>query len=244
MPPPKLWVFSTITSARHDLVGPDAGDHERRGIVGRSSRPRSQAQVRDRDARERRGRAELGPQRRGRASRRRSSSPGADVQAHAELVGHRPGGREQPGLVAEQRGHASPRARARVGSSPKTSSPTSARAIASRIAVGGRVRVSRAGHVPERRLVAAAPVRPRLRASRRRGTPARATAGGSAAGRRPTRSGSRGRRRSISSAPPRHSVTSSPVSSTWMPPGKVPRARCTSKKPCTSSTTSSKSRVL
>ena len=48
----------------------------------------------------------------------------------------------------------------------------------------------------------------------------------------------------ISMAPPRHSVTSSPVSSTWMPPGQVPSARWTSKKPSTSSTTRSKCRVL
>ena len=36
---------------------------------------------------------------------------------------------------------------------------------------------------------------------------------------------------SICSEPPRHSVTSSPVSSMWMPPGYVPAARCASKKP-------------
>ena len=44
--------------------------------------------------------------------------------------------------------------------------------------------------------------------------------------------------------PPMHSVTSSPVNSMWMPPGCVPSARCTSKKPCTSSTIRSKCRVL
>ena len=44
--------------------------------------------------------------------------------------------------------------------------------------------------------------------------------------------------------PAEHSVTSSPVSSTWIPPGWVPSAWCTSKKPCTSSTIQSKCRVL
>ena len=44
--------------------------------------------------------------------------------------------------------------------------------------------------------------------------------------------------------PPMHSVTSSPVNSMWMPPGCVPSARCTSKKPATSSSTSSKYLVL
>ena len=54
----------------------------------------------------------------------------------------------------------------------------------------------------------------------------------------------RGPTSAISSPPPTHSVTSSPVSSTWTPPGQVPSARCTSKKPWTSSITSSKRRVL
>src|SRR5215211_6280752 len=48
----------------------------------------------------------------------------------------------------------------------------------------------------------------------------------------------------ISSAPPRHSVTSSPVSSTWMPPGWVPSERWTAKNPASSAMTSSKRRVL
>ena len=48
----------------------------------------------------------------------------------------------------------------------------------------------------------------------------------------------------MSWAPPRHSVTFSPVISTWMPPGWVPSPRCTSKNPCTSSTMRSKWRVL
>ena len=39
-------------------------------------------------------------------------------------------------------------------------------------------------------------------------------------------------------------MTSSPVSSTWMPPGWLPSARCTSKNPRTSSTTRSKCLVL
>src|SRR5699024_7410961 len=49
---------------------------------------------------------------------------------------------------------------------------------------------------------------------------------------------------SISSLPPSTSVTSEPVSSTCSPPGTVPAARCTSKKPRTSSMTSANRRVL
>ncbi|MGY4642750.1 eukaryotic-like serine/threonine-protein kinase [Cellulomonas sp. URHB0016] len=49
---------------------------------------------------------------------------------------------------------------------------------------------------------------------------------------------------SISSEPPSTSVTSSPVSSMCRPPGTVPRPRCTSKNPATSSMTSEKRRVL
>ena len=79
-----------------------------------------------------------------------------------------------------------------VGSSPKTSSPTSARAIAWRIASVGRVRVSRAG--TGRR----APASVLVPASRRRGRPAPGSAGGSGAGRRPSRSACRGRRRGSS----------------------------------------------
>ncbi|MEZ5740010.1 MAG: hypothetical protein R3E68_11545 [Burkholderiaceae bacterium] len=56
-------------------------------------------------------------------------------------VAHRAGGQEQRGLLAEQRGH--PLAeRDDRGSSARCSSPTSARAIASRIAGVGRVSVS------------------------------------------------------------------------------------------------------
>ena len=81
-------------------------------------------------------------------------------------------------------------------------------------------------------------------ASPPRGTPAPGTAGCSAAGRRPSRSGPPRSASEISWAPPRHSVTSSPVTSTWIPPGCVPSPACTSKKPCTSSTIRSKWRVL
>ena len=44
--------------------------------------------------------------------------------------------------------------------------------------------------------------------------------------------------------PPRHSVTSSPVSSMCTPPGHVFSASCTAKKPWISPSTSSKRRVL
>ena len=54
----------------------------------------------------------------------------------------RAGRNEERRLLAEQRGRRVLRARFTVGSSPKTSSPTSARAIASRIAGVGRVTVS------------------------------------------------------------------------------------------------------
>ena len=48
----------------------------------------------------------------------------------------------------------------------------------------------------------------------------------------------------MSPKPPRHSVTSSPVSSTWTPPGQVPVGRWAAKKPWSSARTSSKRRVL
>jgi hypothetical protein len=62
-----------------------------------------------------------------------SSLPaGSHVQAQAELVGHRSRRAEESGLVAEQPGDALLE-RLTVGSSPKTSSPTSASAIACRM---------------------------------------------------------------------------------------------------------------
>ena len=84
----------------------------------------------------------------------------------------------------------------------------------------------------------------RRRSARRRGTPGRGSGGRSAGGRTSSRSGGRGRRRTRASAPPRHSVTFSPVSSTWMPPGHVPSARWARTKPAISRTMSSKWRVL
>ena len=172
--------------------------------------------------------------------RRAPPRRGRPASAHREHVGHRPGRREQRRLLAEQPGDPllervdgrvlAVHVVADLGARPSPpASPVGRPGDACRerrsIMRGGRRWASRA-------------------ASPRPGTPAPATARGSAAGRRPTRSGGRGRPRRSSSPPPTHSVTSSPVSSTCTPPGQVPSARCTSKKPCTSSITSSKRRVL
>ena len=64
-----------------------------------------------------------------------------DERAYGEHVGHRPGRCEERVLLAEQLGDPLLERRT-VGSSPYTSSPTSAEAIAARMASVGRVTVS------------------------------------------------------------------------------------------------------
>ena len=90
---------------------------------------------------------------------------------------------------------------------------------------------SREGHTPRTRVSRTGFPATRRRGSRRRGRRARGTGvrfrrGSQAVSYRNSRPSS-----VRPSAPPMHSVTSSPVSSTCTPPGQVPTPRCTSKKP-------------
>ena len=72
---------------RAHLVGADAGDHERCGVVGTEAAALGDPGAR-RDAREHRGRAELGPHDVGEGVADELLAR-LDVQPHAELVGHR-----------------------------------------------------------------------------------------------------------------------------------------------------------
>ena len=76
------------------------------------------------------------------------------------------------------------------------------------------------------------------------GTPGRATGARSGAGRRASRSASTAAPRATSSAPPRHSVTSSPVNSMCTPPGQTPSCQHAAKNPSISRMIASKRRVL
>ena len=102
VPPPKLWVFSSTTSAVSTWYGPTPVVTRDIGPAG-SSRPRSLGHERLVMPEKTAAGAHLGPQH-VRLLVGDELLPGADVQPHAELVGQRPGRREEPGLVAEQVG--------------------------------------------------------------------------------------------------------------------------------------------
>ena len=148
-----------------------------------------------RDPGERRSRTELGPHDMG-VGVGEELPTGGDVQAQSELVGHASGRGEQRRLVAEQAGHLLLQGThrrvlaedvvahgGRRHGDPHTLGRCREGVGEQVCAVCGHARLtSRAG----------------CSASRRRGTPARGSAGGSAAGRRPTRNACSGRRRGSS----------------------------------------------
>ncbi len=138
-PPAKLWVFSTETAAVRTKNGPMSGANSDR-IVASSARPRGCVHVR----------IVIPPMAPCAPSSARAmcaedsqstSWPGATSEPTASTFAIDPVGVNSAASCPNSPATRSSRART-VGSSPYTSSPTSARAIAARIASVGRVRVS------------------------------------------------------------------------------------------------------
>ena len=139
MPPPKLWVFSTTTAAVDTKYGPAFGRISD-AIASTSTRPRSAAYVRV--VMPENAAAAPSSARTTCASVSQSSScPGSTSSRTPSWLAIDPVGVNSaaswPSSSATRRSSS-----VTVGSSPKTSSPTSAAAIAARMAGVGRVTVS------------------------------------------------------------------------------------------------------
>ena len=127
VPPPKLWVFSTTTSAVLDLVGPGAGASSApAGRRGSSSAALASAQVREVMPREHRRARPARRAARAPASRRRAPRRGSTCRRMPSWLAIDPVGENSPASWPSRSATCSSSART-VGSSPKTSSPTSAR---------------------------------------------------------------------------------------------------------------------